>query len=62
MGVTIITNRNNEGPHSHLLDQRAFVGYARGCRLSSNTNVLISETYAGTMQNATLTVTSGRHH
>jgi uncharacterized repeat protein (TIGR03803 family) len=31
-------------------------------RVSSNTNVLISGTYAGTTQNATLTVTSGRHH
>lgn len=31
-------------------------------RVSSNTNVTISGTYAGTTQNATLTVTSGRHH
>jgi hypothetical protein len=30
-------------------------------RVSSNTNVVISATYAGTTQNATLTVT-GRHH
>jgi uncharacterized repeat protein (TIGR03803 family) len=30
--------------------------------VSSNTNVVISATYAGTTQNATLTVTSGRHH
>jgi uncharacterized repeat protein (TIGR03803 family) len=31
-------------------------------RVSSNTNVVISATYAGTTDNATLTVTSGHHH
>ena len=31
-------------------------------RVFSNTNVIILASYAGTTQNATLTVTSGRHH
>lgn len=31
-------------------------------RVSSNTNVVISATYAGTTKNTTLTVTSGRNH
>lgn len=31
-------------------------------RVSSNTSVLIAGNYAGTVQNATLTVTSGRHY
>jgi hypothetical protein len=30
-------------------------------RVSSNTNVIISATYAGTTKNKTLTVTSGHH-